>query len=92
MSAASRASRLGSSSISSEVLNMLTVEFNLEDAKKIWREEGVEDGIEKGIEIGEARGISNMKRMVRGLKEANAMSFEEISRLSGLSVSEIESL
>jgi hypothetical protein len=73
------------SKISSEVVNMLMTEFNIEDAKKIWREEAYEDGIEKG----KTEGIS---QMVRLLKEAGAMSFEEISKLSGLSVSDIENL
>jgi predicted transposase/invertase (TIGR01784 family) len=34
----------------SEVENMLFTEFNMDVAKKIWREEGVEEGIERGIE------------------------------------------
>ena len=38
--------------LSSEVLNMLMVEFNLEDALSV----RMEEGIEKGIRIGEARG------------------------------------
>ncbi len=32
----------------SEVLNMLLEEWNMEDAKKVWREEALEEGIEKG--------------------------------------------
>lgn len=32
---------------SSEVINMLTTEFNLEDARQVWKEEGFEEGIEK---------------------------------------------
>ena len=31
-----------------EVLNMLLTEWNLEDAKKVWYEDGLEDGMEKG--------------------------------------------
>ena len=31
----------------SEVTNVLTVELNLEDAVKVWKEEGIEEGIEK---------------------------------------------
>ena len=33
-----------------EVLNMLLTDWNLEDAKKVWYEDGMEDGIEKGRE------------------------------------------
>jgi predicted transposase YdaD len=85
------------SKISSEVVNMLMTEFNIEDAKKIWREEGYEDGIEKGIEKGKAEGkaegrAEGISQMVRLLKEAGVMNFEEISRLSGLSVVDIENL
>jgi len=44
----------------SEVLNMLTTEWNWDDAKEVWQEEAREDGIvigtEKGIVIGEERG------------------------------------
>lgn len=36
----------------SEAVNMLFTQFNLEDAKKIWREEAFEDGEEAGIEKG----------------------------------------
>jgi predicted transposase/invertase (TIGR01784 family) len=35
---------------SSEVENMLLAEFNMDVAKRVWREEGMEEGIEKGIE------------------------------------------
>jgi hypothetical protein len=36
----------------SEVVNMLTTEFNIDDAKMVWREEAREEGIAEG----EARG------------------------------------
>jgi hypothetical protein len=36
----------------SEVRNMIFTEFNLEEAKEVWFEEGFEEGIEKGIEKG----------------------------------------
>jgi hypothetical protein len=41
---------------SSEVIGMLSVEFNLEDAIKVWKEEGFEDGVEKGIMVGREEG------------------------------------
>ncbi len=34
---------------SSEVVNMLFTEFNLDVAQKVWKEEGIEQGIEEGI-------------------------------------------
>ncbi|MDR1623084.1 MAG: hypothetical protein LBS00_11985 [Synergistaceae bacterium] len=34
----------------SEVINMLTAEFKMEEAVKIWKEEGMEEGMEKGKE------------------------------------------
>jgi hypothetical protein len=36
----------------SEVLNMLLEEWNLDEAKEVWREEGWEQGLEKGMEQG----------------------------------------
>jgi hypothetical protein len=45
----------------SEVLNMLSTEFNMEDAISVWKEEGREEGREEGIMIGEARIIKLME-------------------------------
>jgi hypothetical protein len=39
----------------SEVVNMLLTEFNIDDAKMVWREEAREEGREQGIAEGEAR-------------------------------------
>jgi predicted transposase/invertase (TIGR01784 family) len=46
----------------SEVENMLFTEFNMDDAKEIWYEEGMEDGIEKGIEQGIVEGKYEVAR------------------------------
>jgi len=40
-----------------EVLNMLMTEWNIEDAKKVWYEEGLEEGMEKGMEAGMEKGM-----------------------------------
>jgi hypothetical protein len=50
----------------SEVVNMLTTEFNIDDAKMVWREEGREEGEERG----EARGkiINARQAVLRVLK------------------------
>jgi nucleoside-diphosphate-sugar epimerase len=47
----------------SEVLNMLNVEFKLEDALAVRFEEGLEEGIEKGLEKGLKEGVE------KGLKK-----------------------
>jgi len=52
----------------SEVLNMLLTEWNTEDAKKVWYEDGLEDGLEKGIEKGLEKGREEvLKLMEQGL-------------------------
>jgi predicted transposase/invertase (TIGR01784 family) len=43
---------------SSEVINMLTAEFKLEDALQVWKEEGIEEGIEKMAKNLFSKGIS----------------------------------
>ena len=45
----------------SEVLNMLTAEFNMEEAIEVWKEEGREEGIEEGIELGKTRVLELLK-------------------------------
>ena len=40
----------------SEVINMLTAEFKMEEAVKIWKEEGIEEGIERGRVEGRVEG------------------------------------
>ena len=40
----------------SEVLNMLTTEFKMEEAIEVWKEEGREEGLEKGLERGREEG------------------------------------
>jgi hypothetical protein len=54
---------------SSEVINMLFVEFNLDDALKIRYEEGIETGEERGeergIQIGEERGQNQVLDLLR---------------------------
>ena len=69
----------------SEVFNMLTTEFKMEDAIEVWKEEGREEGREEGL----AQGIKNMARK---LKAAVNMPIEQIAQISGLSVAEVEKL
>ena len=42
----------------SEVLNMLTTEWNIERAKVVWKQESWEDGLEQGLEKGREEGIA----------------------------------
>jgi hypothetical protein len=35
----------------SEVYNMLMAEFNIEEAREVWMEEGREEGIEQGLNL-----------------------------------------
>ena len=51
----------------SEVINMLNVEWNLDDAKRIWKEEAMEEGFEEGIKDGIKKGIK--EGMKEGVKE-----------------------
>jgi hypothetical protein len=46
----------------SEVENMLFTEFNMDDAQKVWFEEGVEEGMEKGREEGLNESVVKMLR------------------------------
>ena len=47
----------------SEVLNMLTTEWNIERAKVVWKQEAWEDGLEKGVNIS-AEIIKDLKNKV----------------------------
>jgi hypothetical protein len=63
---------------SSEILNMLYTEFNMEDAKSVWREEGREDGIAEGIAVGEAK----MEKVFALLEKG--VSLAEVKKQLGL--------
>jgi len=46
----------------SEVLNMLTTEWNWDDAKEVWQEEAKDEGIEIGTAIGETKGVEKGRK------------------------------
>ena len=73
---------------SSEVENMLITEWNTEEAKQVWYEEGVEDGIEKGLERGQEKG----REAVAKNALANGLSIEMIQKITGLDIKTIEKL
>ena len=56
-----------------EVINMLTAEFNIDTAKRVWQEEAREEGIEEGIEIGRIYAAVNVIKKW-GLSVADAMA------------------
>jgi hypothetical protein len=90
----------------SEVASMLQQEWKLEEALEVSREEGVALGIEQGIERGIEQGIEQgiERGIEQGIEQGVAqerlaiarnalrmgMSRKEISRLTGLSLGEIE--
>ena len=85
------------SGISGEVLNMLTAEFNLEEAKAIWQEEAFEAGEARGIALGEARGIARGEahgialekaRLAKNLL-ASGFPAEKIAEITELSLREV---
>lgn len=72
----------------SEVINMLSTEFNLEDAKLVWKQEGIEEGFEIGIKQG-------ILKQIEILKEFNVNKNDIIKRITkdyNLSAEEIEKL
>jgi len=83
---------------SREVRGMLFTEFNLDDAKDVWFEEGKEDGreegrvegLEKGITIGVARGEDRAKRQLLNNLLSMGMPLDQISIATGLCLTQIE--
>ena len=69
---------------SSEVVNMLYSEFNLDEAKEVWREEGYEEGMEQGLAEGMEQGLAEGQEKTR-------QHFLELLN-KGLSVEEIKQL
>ena len=75
---------------------MLALEWNLDDAKQAWFEEGMEQGLEQGREQGLKRGMEQGREQER---EAVAVKlirrgrpFDEIHEDTGLSLQHIQKL
>jgi hypothetical protein len=64
----------------SEVINMLTVEFKMEEAVQVWKEEGIEEGIKKGIEKGREESKLEIARNLL----ARGDSPDTVSEIAGL--------
>jgi predicted transposase/invertase (TIGR01784 family) len=73
---------------SSEVVNMLITEWNWDDAKEVWHEEGVAEGIEKGLAKGSRE---KQLEIARKMKQAG-LDMEQIFAFTGLSPEEITRL
>ncbi|MDR2194581.1 MAG: hypothetical protein LBP19_09005, partial [Treponema sp.] len=69
---------------SSEVINMLLEEWNMEDALRVKYEEGIEQGIEQGWRKGVRQIVQNMV--------SKGASIDEAAEAAGLSAGEIQSL
>jgi predicted transposase/invertase (TIGR01784 family) len=72
----------------SEVENMLFTEFNIDDAKKIWREEALEEGIKKGIE----KGIEKNREETAKAALAKGFSVSDVVEITGLDEARVRKL
>jgi hypothetical protein len=68
----------------SEVVNMLTVEFKMEEAVQVWKEEGREEGREEGIEEGEFEAARKML--------AHGMALPEVAKILELPIDRLQTL
>jgi predicted transposase/invertase (TIGR01784 family) len=75
-----------------EVRNMLITEWNTEEAKKVWREEALEEGEARGVQKGREQGEAKKQREIalNGLKKGYDLHM--IMDMTGLSLAEIQSL
>jgi len=68
---------------------MLINEWNIEDAKKVWYEDGMEkgreEGMEKGMEKGETRGREEVARNAL----AQGASLDFVQKITGLDIQTI---
>jgi hypothetical protein len=67
-----------------EVVNMLMTEWNWDDARDVWYEEGMEVGMEKGI------GVRSEEIALNALAEGASVEF--VNKITGLDVEAIKSL
>ncbi|GHS99171.1 hypothetical protein FACS1894139_09500 [Planctomycetales bacterium] len=67
-----------------EVIGMLTAEFDLDEAREVWQEEAEL----RGRQLGEQRGEQRVRQMILGFRRSG-VSDEVISQASGLPLSEI---
>jgi len=71
---------------------LLTAEWNLDDAKQVWYEEGLEKGLEKGREEGVEEGLEKGREEVARNALAQGLSIEFVQKITGLDMDTIKSL
>ena len=83
---------------------MLLTEWNIEDAKEVWREEALEEGIEKGRAEGHEKGLieGREKGLEKGREERNieiarsalaeGATLEFVQKITGLDAAIIKGL
>jgi hypothetical protein len=76
----------------SEVSNMLLTEWNIEDAKEVWREEALEEGLEKGREEGRDEGRGERDRTIARNLLAKGSTPEFVQEITGLDLETIKQL
>ncbi|MDR0910833.1 MAG: hypothetical protein LBM77_13845, partial [Spirochaetaceae bacterium] len=59
----------------SEVISMLTLEWNTEDAKVVWREEGRQEGLQQGLQQGVQQGVQ--QGLQQGIAQARSIGIPE---------------
>jgi predicted transposase YdaD len=81
---------------SSEVFNMLITEWDSEEAKQAWYEEGLEDGLEKGreegLEKGREAGRENEKLEIARTALGKGIPLELVHEITGLDIETLKSL
>ena len=75
---------------SSEVINMLTTEWNYEVAQKVWKEEAREEGLEEGRKEGISQGVDISADIIRELIKKTPI--EEIAKRYKVSIEKIKQL
>ena len=75
---------------------MLITEWNTEEAKEVWYEEGMEEGLERGREEGREQGLEQGREEGREEIARNALekglSIETIHDITGLDINTINKL
>ncbi len=67
---------------------MLALEWNLDDAKQAWFEEGMEQGLEQGLE----QGRSQEREAVAVKLIRMGFQFDDVQKVTGLSLQHIQKL
>ncbi|MCL2834732.1 MAG: hypothetical protein FWD78_16295 [Treponema sp.] len=67
---------------------MLLTEWNWDDAKQVWREEGREEGMEKGME----KGIEQGREVVARNAIAKGVPLKLISDITGIDINTLQNI